>query len=275
MSNSNGPVRRRRIAGESTTAASPAAAKPSRVLPKPAKKVVKSPPEDRVAAKPAARKQADKRPAAKVTPRPAKKTAKATGADVETARPPVVTPGRAAGGEPSQPKERVQAALAGRWIIPLVAVALAAVVFGAVFGVLGFQDFRQERGIPAANDKAAAAASSAAQTIFSFQYNNLPAHDAEAKKLMTKSFQKEFDKISPALTQLAPQNKIVVKAESRESAAMACGDECSPDKASILVFLDQARLVGTSKTPTVFGNRIVLDMVKSGNTWLVNNIRAL
>ena len=43
----------------------------------------------------------------------------------------------------------------------------------------------------------------------------------------------------------------------------------------VLVFLDQARLVGSSKEPTVFANRIAVSMVKTDDGWLVNNIRAL
>ena len=96
-----------------------------------------------------------------------------------------------------------------------------------------------------------------------------------SKALMTPAFTKEFDKIAPALTELAPQRKIVVQAQSRNAAALECGSECSPTKSSILVFLDQARLVGDSKVPTVFGNRIVVDMVELNGVWLVDDIRAL
>ena len=43
----------------------------------------------------------------------------------------------------------------------------------------------------------------------------------------------------------------------------------------MLVFLDQARLVGSSKEPTVFANRVAVSMVKTDDGWLVDNIRAL
>ncbi len=159
--------------------------------------------------------------------------------------------------------------------MPLALVALAAVVFGLLFAVNGVGDFRDQRGISDSNEKAAGAAGVAAETIFSYQYNALPKHDKDSKALMTPSFQKQFDKIAPALTALAPQNKIVVQAESRNAAALPCGDECSPSKASVLVFLDQARLIGDAKTPTVYGNRIVVDMIKRNGVWLVDDIQAL
>ncbi len=92
---------------------------------------------------------------------------------------------------------------------------------------------------------------------------------------MTTSFAKDFAKVAPALTEVTEDRKIEVKAVAREAAPLACGDECSPDKIDVLVFLDQARLVGSSKEPTVFANRISVSMVKTDDGWLVNNIRAL
>jgi hypothetical protein len=92
---------------------------------------------------------------------------------------------------------------------------------------------------------------------------------------MTPSFAKDFEKVAPALTEVTAQRKIVVKAVAREAAPLACGDECSPTKVDVLIFLDQARLVGSSKQPTVFANRISVSMVKTDGDWLVNNVRAL
>ena len=76
-------------------------------------------------------------------------------------------------------------------------------------------------------------------------------------------------------TELAPQRKIVVQAAAREAAALPCGDECSTSKAEVLVFVDQARLVGDATQPTVFANRIKVSMVKGSDGWRVANIRAL
>jgi hypothetical protein len=157
----------------------------------------------------------------------------------------------------------------------LVALTVAALVFGGVFGVKGFHEWRDGNGIVEGHDKAATTAASDAETIFTYQYNQLPRHLKDSKATMTKSFAKKFDSIAPALQDLAPQRKIVVKATVRNSAAIECGDKCRSDKATILVFIDQARLADGSKKPTVFGNRIELMMVKQDGRWLVNNIKAL
>lgn len=246
MSNPNGPVRRRRIAGESTPSVEPVESK-RKLIPK---------------AKPAAKKTPAAKSAVKKAPAPIPARESAPVRENPAAEP-------ARRGVALPPRSE------WRWFIPLAVVTLAAVVFGAWFGYQGVKDFRAERGMEASNNAAAAEAGKAAERIFSFQYNKLPEHLSESKALMTPSFKKEFESIAPALTELAPQRKIQVKAEVRNAAALECGNECSPRKASILVFVDQARLIGDSKTPTVFGNRVEVSMVKSGGTWLVDGITAL
>ena len=157
----------------------------------------------------------------------------------------------------------------------LVALTVAAVVFGAVFGVRGFMEWRGDSGVVEAHEKAATTAASAGETIFTYQYNQLDDHLRDSKAIMTPSFGKKFESIAPALRNLAPQRKIQVKATVRNAAAIECGDKCRSDRATILVFIDQARVADGAKEPTVFGNRIELVMVEQDGRWLVNNIKAL
>ena len=110
---------------------------------------------------------------------------------------------------------------------------------------------------------------------FSYRYDKLSEHLTESKALMTPTFAKDFDKIAPALDEIAPQRQVQVEAVSRSAAALGCGDECSETKVNVLVFLDQARLADGSKQPDVIGNRITVSMVERNGTWLVNDIRAL
>lgn len=162
-----------------------------------------------------------------------------------------------------------------RWFVPTVVLAIAVLVLGSVLLVKGVNDRRGGGDLVPAQEAAAKSASEAAETIFSFRYDKLPDHLRDAKAAMTPAFAKEFDKIAPALTDLAPQRKIVVQAAARNAAALDCGSDCSSDKATILVFVDQARLAAGSEQPTVFANRITVSMVKSKGVWLVNDIRAL
>jgi hypothetical protein len=157
----------------------------------------------------------------------------------------------------------------------LVALTAAAVVFGAVFGVKGLMEWRDDSGIVEAHEQAATSAASAGETIFTYQYNQLDEHLKDAKAIMTPSFAKKFESIAPALQDLAPQRKIQVEATVRNAAAEDCGSRCSADRATVLVFIDQARVADGSEKPTVFGNRIELMMVERDGRWLVNEIKAL
>ena len=156
-------------------------------------------------------------------------------------------------------------------LIGLTVLSVAFGVFGAVWGVQKWTGAE-----PAATRRAAAdAAASAATTIFSYTYNKLPDHLRDSQATMTPAFAKRFKSISPALSALAPQRKIQVKAVVRDAATLECGDACNENKATVLIFIDQARVVDGSDKPTVFGNRILLSMVKSGDRWLVSNVKAL
>jgi hypothetical protein len=264
MSSSEGPIRRRRIAGESKPAAPAKKASAKKV-------VAKKAPAKKAAAKvaPAKVAPAKKAPAKVSIAKPAAKTL--VPPTVVAPPRPVARPaevGAGAGGSNRPPAREL------RWLVPATLIAVAALVAGSWFAVVQISN-RGNDDVTTSNEQAASAASTAAQTIFSFTYDKLPEHLTASKALMTKSFAKQFDKIAPALTELAPQRKIQVQAVARDAGAIQCGDNCSSTKADILVFVDQARLVGNSKEPTVFGNRITVSMVKQHGGWLVADIRAL
>lgn len=286
MSSSDGPVRRRRIAGESAPgqAAKKSAGDKNPTPKAPSVKrafgrkpdAPKTPKEKPgVTAIPADKHSAKTAPAGK----PSTKTAPAgrpstdvAGKKAATQTPavsdPRSVPPKTSSPKPSSLRER-------RWLVLGSLVAIAALVLGGLLLYKGIQEHRGGGDVASSQRQASAAASAAAETIFSFRYDKLPDHLKDSKAIMTPTFAKEFDKIAPALTELAPQRKIVVEAASRSSAAVDCGSSCSASKATILVFVDQARLVSGSEQPTVFGNRITMSMVKSDGTWLVNDIRAL
>ena len=167
------------------------------------------------------------------------------------------------------PPRRPSAAL-----IALMVLAIASVGFGAYGAWRGVDEWR---GNSVAETRAVAtdAAASASEKIFSYRYNELDQHMREAQATMTPKFAKKFRSISPALNALAPQRKIQVKAVVRHSAAKECGDKCSAEKATVLIFIDQARISADTDKPTVFGNRIEVFMVERNEKWLVDNIKAL
>ena len=246
MSDPTGPARRRRIAGES---------KPAAPAKKPAVPQVP------------ARKAATKKAALQKAAPPAAPQAKAV-ATPKVSRPPKP----AASPESSDPSARPP------WWLALVAAVV--LVAGVVLTVLGVQNVTGEgdggnSDLETSQEQAVSAAGTAAETIFSFTSDKLDEHESASKALMTTAFSKDFEKVAPALTEVTANRKLQVKAVAREAAPLACGDECSSSKVNVLVFLDQARLVGSSKEPTVFANRISVSMVKTDEGWLVSDIRAL
>ena len=159
-------------------------------------------------------------------------------------------------------------------LVTMLVLALASAGFGA-YGVWRGVDEWRSSNVAQARDDATDAAASASEEIFSYRYNELDAHMRKSQATMTPKFAKKFRYISPALNALAPQRKIQVKAVVRHAAAKECGDKCTPLKATVLIFIDQARLSADTEKPTVFGNRIEVSMVDRDGKWLVDDIKAL
>ena len=300
MSDSNGPVRRRRIAGEAAPAAPAQKPVVKKAARKPATKKAEgkaSPavPSPAVKKTPATTKApgTTKSPASKKPPaskNPAGTVKAAAGSVATPARKPAVTkpvvapkaPGRTSVTTPADDTSRSDRPAGSRpsrrdllWLVPATLVTIAALVAGAWCVVAQPGSGTSGGALDTSRRQASSAAASASEAIFSFRYDQLDQHLTASKALMTPAFAKDFDKIAPALTELAPQRKIVVQAVARESAALPCGDDCSDTRADVLVFVDQARLVGDDAQPTVFANRIKVSMVKGKDGWLVSDIRAL
>lgn len=251
MSTPQKPPRRRRIAGESKPGTPAPTARTS-----PVKKVTSRHP-----SKPST-------PAARTSPPPPPKTAPPKAA-------PPRSPDTDTDAEPGRRRFSMPAFRRPGRLGSLVALAVAAVLFGGWFGFQGWNDWRGGDDIVAAHEAAADTAATSAETIFSYRYDRLDEYLEDAQDTMTPSFAEKFTSISPALNDLAPQRQIQVRASARDAAALECGNDCTEDRARILIFIDQARLADGEEEPTVFGNRVELDMINRNGTWLVNNIKAL
>lgn len=274
-SGSGGPSKRRRIAGENKPGETPPAPPTRKTVKKPvARPGVPRTPEPVVEAKAKDKPAKPAKPArvkAPAVPPVAPTPSAAPAASTKPASRPVPAKPTAsvADDAPRAPRRSLKA------LAPLVLAAVLAVVLGVLGVGYGYQSWQDDHGITSAHDQAADAAAAAAETIFTYDYTTLDAHLKKSQRLMTPAFAKKFETISPALDQLAPQRKIQVKAESRDAAAVPCGNDCTRDKTSVLLFVDQARLADGSTTPTVFGNRITVSMVKTDGRWLVDDITAL
>jgi hypothetical protein len=303
VSTHDGPSRRRRIAGESKPdAPRPPASAAKKVVRRPVARpgapapgtagpeqdeptasaapveeapVEQAPVEETGTAEPTTTDETTAAPAApKVAPRVGRRRPREDAPDDDAAEPAAPAAGESATSddEPAEAATRRRPPVT-RLLLALVAVA--AVVFGAFFGYRGLEQWRDTNGIDSAHAKAAETAASAAETIFSYRYDQLETYLEDSRDVMTPSFARDFETISPALQDLAPQRRIQVTATTRDAAALPCGDDCSSARATVLVFVDQARLADGAETPTVFGNRVEMTMVERDGRWLVDDIKAL
>lgn len=179
-------------------------------------------------------------------------------------------------GEASRPPRPSRLRAAGLpWRAVLAVVVLLA---GIALVASGLWQLRGggEAGLEAANRQASRAAGEAAETIFTFSHDSLDEHEKNSKALMTSDFQPEFDEVAPGLREIAPQREFEVEAQVQDAAAVPCGGDCSLERVEVLLFVDQVRLIaGSGEDPVVLGNRVLMTMVRSQGTWLVDDIRAL
>lgn len=159
-------------------------------------------------------------------------------------------------------------------LVVLLASAIVSVAFGGFGAWHGFNGWR-DSSIVESRVAAADAATSAVETIYTYRYNKLDEHDRAAQAAMTPKFAKTIPPTTKVLKKLAPARRTQVKAVARYAATKECGDSCSPDKATVLVFFDMATANADSEKPTVVSPRLDVVMVKRDGKWLVDNIKWL
>lgn len=168
-----------------------------------------------------------------------------------------------------------------RWAGPLastgvtVAVTLLTVLVIAVGGYFWFQNNRHDEQVDAGQE-ASAAAERALPFVLSYDYRQLPADKARAVRYLSPRYQKEytatFDKLIASTDGRpgpAKQTSAVVKATVRSVGVV----DSESDVAKVIVFIDQAT-TKNGGTPKFSLNRLTVSMVRSGNSWLVDNINS-
>lgn len=157
---------------------------------------------------------------------------------------------------------------AGRLVIGLSA---AAVVLAVVVGVLGWLTWKQDR-TDEARAGALAAARSHAQTILSYDYRQIDADFAKAKRATTGKFRDEYAKTTSTVVKpTATQYKAVVSAEVKAASVRSV----SPDQVVVLLFVNQTTTSTRVTGPKEDQSRVRMTLVKQDGDWLVSKIDAL
>lgn len=199
-------------------------------------------------------------------------------ATATTLREPVAAPAAAEPREEATGSAAPSQRLASRTLALLVALgvlAALAVGAGAYFGSRGWaalQEDRQAEQYQEALDRAPAAAESAAAAVLSYDYRSLEADRDAAAKFLTEEYRAEYvDTFDQLVVDSATQTKASVEAEVLASAAMNSADR-DPSEVPVLLFVNQTTASTTSTEPAVALNRVRLDMVEVGGSWLVDGI---
>jgi Mce-associated membrane protein len=175
--------------------------------------------------------------------------------------------------EPSRVVEPVETEPAARRAVPVLLVGLSvlALLLAGFVGYLawslsGMNDDAEAR----LNGRDAAAAQ--VQKILSYDHATFDKGTAEAEKLMTDRFRKEYEDTVKLVREDALAKESVVQAEVVASSVV----EADTDRVEALLFVNQTTDGNDLKKPRVDLNRVVVTLVPDGDGgWLVDKLEAL
>jgi Mce-associated membrane protein len=159
----------------------------------------------------------------------------------------------------------------------LFGLAGAAVLLVAASVVVGVGAFAARSSGPLSNQafvNTAATAelvgqvTNAMTTVYSYDYNTLPANEAAAKGVITGKFATEFPRVFEPVKQLAPQEQAVLKSTVPAAGVILL----QGDRARLLMMVDQTGTRGTAKEPTGATARLVVDAEKVDGRWKIAEV---
>jgi Mce-associated membrane protein len=155
-----------------------------------------------------------------------------------------------------------------RWgiVAALVAIALGTAVAGA-----GWYQDREARQRDVAVRQSLAAATSAAQAIFSYDYRSFDTAVANARAFVTGQFAEEYAQTTTALKPNAVSEQAIVRAAVSGSGVVSATSK----RVELLLYLNQYRRNTNITGEKVDQNRVVLTMVPVKGTWAVSHAIAI
>jgi Mce-associated membrane protein len=153
--------------------------------------------------------------------------------------------------------------------------AALGLVLAAVVGVgaAGYVWYQKEQGQRRQDTVTAclAASTPASQAIFSYDYRNFDTGVANARAYLTGGFLDDYTKTTAGLKATAVQAQAVVQAQVSAIGVV----DASATGAEVLVYLNQYRRNANITGEKVDQNRVVLTMVRTGDTCRVSAATAI
>lgn len=176
----------------------------------------------------------------------------------------------------AEPDESIEEAIASprqwKWIrghwFPL-ASALVLVASATLAAVLYFGQYRADQQTTfTEGQQAAAAASASTVSLLSYKPDTLAADLAAAKSNLTGEFLEYYSKFSDEIAGPAAEQKGIATSAAVVRSAVA---ELQPDKASILLFVNQTTFSRERPEPAQAASSIMVGMTKVNGRWLISS----
>ncbi|GAA0725455.1 hypothetical protein Drose_22205 [Dactylosporangium roseum] len=151
------------------------------------------------------------------------------------------------------------------------AALVAAVAVGLAVAGAGWYQHEQARHRDIAVRRSLAAATPAAQAIFSYDYRSFDTSVANGRTFVTGQFADEYAKTTAALKPQAVSEQAIVRAAVSTSGVVSA----SPRRVELLLYLNQYRRNTNVTGEKVDQNRVVLTMVPVQGAWLVSHAVAI
>ncbi|SEC90522.1 Mce-associated membrane protein [Streptomyces sp. 2231.1] len=167
---------------------------------------------------------------------------------------------------------------AGRSVLTAVlgVVLVAALVVAAV---LGWQ-YRQGRQAEQARGEALAAARKAAPVVLSYDYRHLDRDFTRARALLTGHFRDQYGRttkavVAPTATKYHGVVKATVATPADGGAPAVSVVSATPDKAVVLLFVNQVTESTQVPEPRLDLNRVRMTLTRTSDGWKVSGVDAL
>ncbi|GAA1819476.1 hypothetical protein HC028_10925 [Planosporangium flavigriseum] len=156
----------------------------------------------------------------------------------------------------------------GRRLVIVLSVAI--VLFAGLAGAAWYGQHRADQRDSAGRDSMAAA-KTAAQAIFSYDYRTFDTSIANGKTFATGPFAKEYAQTTSTLKEAAQKEQAIVRAQVSASGVITA----APDRVEVLLYVNQYRRNVNIVGEKVDQNRVTLTMVRVGNDWRVSGAAAV
>jgi Mce-associated membrane protein len=152
----------------------------------------------------------------------------------------------------------------------VIGLSIAILLFAGLAGAAWYGQHRADQRDSAVRD-ATAAANTAAQAVFSYDYRTFDASVTNGRTFVTGPFAKEYAQTTSALKAAAQKEQAIVRAQVSAAGVITA----APERVELLVYVNQYRRNVNIVGEKVDQNRVTLTMVRVNGDWRVSGAAAV